>query len=233
MEQKKSEKANLQSKKVIFLEIGLVLTLLAIWGVFEFSTKAENAAAYNQLILNIDDDMIEIPVTQQEPPKMPPAPPVQKIAQIIEVVNNDQPTDNDNFNTEIDPNSSVSIQEIPAITCGEEPEDTNEDPIIFIAAEEMPVFKGGDKALLKYISEHVVYPEICKENDIQGTVYVGFVVNEKGKVTDVTILRGIDPLLDKEALKVVQNLPDWKPGLQSGKSVKVRMNLPIKFQLAH
>ena len=128
MEQKKSEKANLQSKKVIFLEIGLVLTLLAIWGVFEFSTKAENAAAYNQLILNIDDDMIEIPVTQQEPPKMPPAPPVQKIAQIIEVVNNDQPTDNDNFNTEIDPNSSVSIQEIPAITCGEEPEDTNEDP---------------------------------------------------------------------------------------------------------
>ena len=97
----------------------------------------------------------------------------------------------------------------------------------------MPEFKGGEKALLKYIADHVVYPEMAKENDIQGTVYVGFVVNEKGKVTNVSILRGVDPLLDKEAIKVIENLPDWKPGKQSGKNVKVRMQVPIKFQLAN
>ena len=74
---------------------------------------------------------------------------------------------------------------------------------------------------------------MAKENDIQGTIYVGFVVNEKGKVTNVTVLRGVDPLLDKEAIKVIQGLPDWKPGKQSGKNVKVRMQVPIKFQLAN
>ena len=72
---------------------------------------------------------------------------------------------------------------------------------------------------------------MAKENDIQGTVFVKFVVNELGKVTDVEILRGIDPLLDKEALKVIKSLPDWKPGYQSGKNVKVRMQVPIKFKL--
>ena len=228
MEQKKSEKANLQSKKFIFLEIGLVLTLLAIWRVFEFNTKAENTATYNEFIAcGGDDDLIEIPVTNREEPQ-PPAPPVVKVADIIEVtcedIHEDLPID-----AEVDPTSAIEYQEIPIST--DVPEENDEDePIIFVITEEMPDFKGN---LLKYVAEHVVYPEIAKENDIQGTVYVGFIIDEKGKVTDVKLVRGVDPILDKEALKVVENLPDWKPGRQSGKNVKVRMNIPIKFQLAH
>ncbi|MDD6003235.1 MAG: energy transducer TonB [Bacteroidales bacterium] len=231
MEQKKSEKANLQSKKFTFLEIGLVLTLLAIWGVFEFTTKAESASAFNQITLTVDDGLIEIPVTHPEPPQ-PPAPPARKIAEIIEVTDDPETICDDPIDAEIDVDGAVQIEELPVISCTDE-EDDEETVCIFIAAEEMPMFKGGDKALLKYISENVVYPEIAKENDIQGTVYIGFVIDEKGKVTDVTLVRGVDPLLDKEALKVVENLPDWKPGKQSGKNVKVRMNIPIKFQLAN
>ena len=229
MEQKKSEKANLQTKKFIFLEIGLVLTLLAVWCVFEFNTKAENSAAYNQLAaLGGDDEIIEIPVTHPEPPQ-PPAPPAPKLPEIIEIVGEDVDPEEFTCASEVDPNSSVDIQEIPVISCPDDEIAEGEvPPIVF--CEVMPEFKGN---LLKYVAEHVEYPEICKDNDIQGTVFVGFVVDEKGKVTDVTILRGIDPLLDKAAMKVVQNLPAWKPGMQSGRNVKVRMNMPIKFQLAN
>ena len=227
MEQKKSEKANLQSKKFTFLEIGLVLTLLAIWGVFEFATKVENTAAYNQLAFTGDDDLIEIPITRTETPQ-PPAPPAPKIADIIEVTKDNEPVNDLPVDAEIDPNTAVQIEDLPIVSSPDEVIEEEEPPIVI--CEDMPEFRGN---LLKYVAEHVAYPEIAKENDIQGTVYVGFVINEKGKVTDVTILRGVDPLLDKEALKVVENLPDWKPGRQSGKNVKVRMNMPIKFQLAH
>ena len=229
MEQKKSEKANLQSKKFTFLEIGLVLTLLAIWGVFEFSTKAENAAIQNNYIsCGGDDDLIDIIVTRPEPPQ-PPAPPAPKIADIIEVTKDNEIVDDLHVDAEIDVDGDVQIEELPVISCTDEVVE-EEEVHIFVIAEEMTEFRGN---LLKYVAEHVVYPEIAKENDIQGTVYVGFVINEKGKVTDVTLVRGVDPILDKEALKVVENLPDWKPGRQSGKNVKVRMNIPIKFQLAH
>ena len=230
MEQKKSEKANLQSKKFIFLEIGLVLTLLAIWGVFEFNTKAENSVNNNQFVLKIDDDIIEIPVTTQQPPQ-PPAPPAPKVIDQLLVTPDDDPVEDPPINAEIDANAAVQIQEIVPVACTEEvPE---EPTVIFVTAEVMPEFKGGDRALLKYIAEHVQYPEMAKDNDIQGTVFVKFVVNELGKVTDVELLKGIDPLLDTEALKVIKSLPDWKPGSQSGRNVKVRMQVPIKFQLAN
>lgn len=229
MEQKKSEKANLQSKKFTFLEIGLVLTLLAIWGVFEFTTKAENGAMQNNYIsCGGDDELIDIIVTRPEPPQ-PPAPPVRKIADIIEVTNDPETICDDPIDAEIDVNGAVQIEELPSPSCSDEII-SEEDLPPFIVCEDMPEFRGN---LLKYVAEHVVYPEIAKENDIQGTVYVGFVIDEKGKVTDVTLVRGVDPILDKEALKVVENLPDWKPGKQSGKNVKVRMNIPIKFQLAN
>ena len=137
----------------------------------------------------------------------------------------------DTFNdAETEETDSFEQQEIVPV---DQPEEQEEESTPFVIVEDMPEFKGGDKALLKYIAEHVVYPEMAKENDIQGTVYVGFVVNEKGKVTNVSVLRGVDPLLDKEAIKVIQGLPDWKPGKQSGKNVKVRMQVPIKFQLAN
>ncbi len=229
MEEKKSKKADLEGKKTIFLEIGFVLTLLLVWGAFEFSTKAEKAEDLGTVEFT-EDVVEEIPITRQEQIELPPPPPQQTVADIIEVVDDKIEINEDLTIDEADENTAVEIQEIVEVAPVEEEE---EEAAPFVIVEDMPEFKGGEKALLKYIAEHVVYPEIAKENDIQGTVYVKFVVNEKGKVTNVGLLRGVDPLLDKEAIKVIESLPDWKPGKQSGKNVKVSMQVPIKFQLAN
>ena len=95
----------------------------------------------------------------------------------------------------------------------------------------MPEFPGGELAMRKYLADHVQYPEIAKENGLSGKVFVQFVVNQKGEIENVKIARGVDPALDKEAMRVVQSLPKWKPGSQLGKPVRVSFTVPINFQL--
>lgn len=102
----------------------------------------------------------------------------------------------------------------------------------YVIVEDMPEFPGGPEALLKYIAENVVYPEQAKNDTIQGTVYLKFVVDKTGKVTQTEVIRGVHPLLDEESIKVVNSLPEWTPGRQSGKNVDVAMQIPIKFQIA-
>jgi TonB family protein len=102
---------------------------------------------------------------------------------------------------------------------------------IFTVVEQMPEYSGGEDALFAYLGKNMKYPENAKKDSISGTVYVSFVINNKGKVTDAKILRGISPLLDQEALTVIQNMPDWQPGKHEGKEVSVMYNLPVRFQL--
>lgn len=101
----------------------------------------------------------------------------------------------------------------------------------YVIVEDMPEFPGGEEALRKYISEHVNYPEIAKKNGIQGKVYVSFQVSKDGSVKDARVARGVDPSLDKEALRVIKNMPKWKPGKQRGEPVNVAYTLPIQFKL--
>ena len=101
----------------------------------------------------------------------------------------------------------------------------------FVIVEDMPEFPGGEQAIFSYISENVVYPEQAKADTIQGTVYLKFVVDKTGKVAQTEIIRGVHPLLDQEAIKVIENMPEWIPGKQSGKPVDVSMSIPIMFQL--
>jgi protein TonB len=102
---------------------------------------------------------------------------------------------------------------------------------IFTVVEEMPEFRGGDEARIKFLQSHIQYPQLAKESGIMGTVYVTFVVDENGRVTSVKVLRGIGGGCDEEALRVVRMMPPWKPGKQSGKNVRVQFNMPIKFTL--
>ena len=102
----------------------------------------------------------------------------------------------------------------------------------FVIVEDMPEFPGGEKEVLKYIAENVNYPAEAKEKGIEGTVYIKFVVNAEGKVQDVATLRGVAPLLDQEAIRVIESMPEWKPGRQGGKPVNVCIQVPIKFHLA-
>jgi len=101
----------------------------------------------------------------------------------------------------------------------------------YIIVEEMPQFKGGIDALFKYLGENVKYPPEAKNQEISGKVFISFIVDKKGKIKDVKVVRGVDPLLDNEALRVVSTMPKWKAGKHQGKKVNVLYNLPISFVL--
>jgi len=105
------------------------------------------------------------------------------------------------------------------------------DQPVYTIVEQMPVYPGGDEAMKKYLTENIVYADQARKDKISGTVYVTFVVNEKGELQDVKVIRGVSPELDAEALRVVKSMPAWTPGKQSGKAVSVQYNLPIKFLL--
>ncbi|HNY14205.1 MAG TPA: energy transducer TonB, partial [Bacteroidales bacterium] len=113
----------------------------------------------------------------------------------------------------------------------EEVQEVEAEPEPFVVVEEMPMFPGGDAELLKYIGEHTNYPEVAKENNIQGRVIVRFCVTAKGSVSQISVLKGVDPELDKEAMRVVSTLPPFKPGKQGGKPVPVWYMVPITFTL--
>ena len=228
MEQKKTERADLENKRGYLLEIGLVVTLLIMWGVFEWSSTVERAEDFGPLEVVADEEELA-PVTRQEELQLPPPPPPQQtVADIIEIVDDKVEVNDDFMSTEADENTTVEIQEVVDVV---QEEEVVEEPQVFFIVEDMPEFPGGELALRKYIAENVRYPEMAKENDIQGTVYVRFVVDTDGSVKNVEVIRGVDQLLDKEAIRVVQSLPKWKPGKQRGKAVKVSHSVPIKFQL--
>ena len=112
-----------------------------------------------------------------------------------------------------------------------ETENTKQDSVPLIV-EEMPQFPGGELALREYIAKRIIYPKIALEKGIQGTVFVSFIINKKGNVTNAHISKSVDPILDKEALRVVNSLPKWKPGKQRGKAVDVPYTVPVEFVLS-
>ncbi len=117
----------------------------------------------------------------------------------------------------------------PAPKPAPEPEPQPQDPVLI--AEQMPEFVGGIKAMMEYVQKNVQYPNMARDNGIEGTVALRFVVNENGNISDIELLRGIGSGCDQEAVRVVQSMPTWKPGKQNGKAVKVYFTLPIKFKL--
>ena len=117
------------------------------------------------------------------------------------------------------------------IAAPEPPKHVVEETKIFTVVEQMPMFPGGDGALMGYLSQNIHYPTIAAENGVQGRVVVGFVVERDGSITDVNILRGVDPSLDKEAMRVVRSMPKWTPGKQNGSAVRVKYQVPVSFRL--
>lgn len=227
MEIKKTPKADLETKKTLFFEIGLVTVLALLLVAFEWTTGEVEVETFGPLVVeNVESE--EIPVTRQEELKTPPPPPPPvQVVEEFEVVENDKDIKNEVQleSSESDEKKVVEIVEMP------QEEEAAEEEIFFVV-EEMPEFPGGQLALRKYIAENVEYPEIARENEIQGRVFVQFVVNEKGDVVNAKVVRGVDPSLDKAALKVVNSLPKWKPGKQREKPVKVSFTVPINFMLS-
>lgn len=106
------------------------------------------------------------------------------------------------------------------------------EPPVFLVVEDMPEYPGGNEAMFKFLAENIKYPLLARESAVQGTVYISFVITEKGEVTDIKVIRGVGTGLDEEAVRVVKMMPRWKPGKQSGKEVRVQYTLPIRFSLS-
>ena len=226
MEVKKSQKADLENKRGLFLEIGLAVTLALVFLAFEWRVDTSEAGVLvAEQEIQAEEEII--PITRQEPIKPPPPPPpAPKVADVLNIVDNDEEIDDE---LEIE-DSEADMDEEVEIQVVEETEEEDEQQV-FVIVEDMPEFPGGALELQKWINKSVKYPVIAQENGITGRVYVGFVVNKIGQVENVKIMRGVDPSLDKEALRVINKMPKWKPGKQRGKAVKVSFTVPINFQL--
>lgn len=228
MELKKSEKANLEKKRNILFLFGLVLALGTVLLAFEWKSsprKADDLGTLNSIV--IEDNLI--PVTREKDIQPPPPPPPPKTIEVLNIVENDEIIENELEMESTEADESTVIDAVPVIELHEEEEEAQE---VYLNIMEDPAeFPGGKRALYKYISTHVRYPVIAQENGIQGKVYVKFIVNETGSITNAHVLRGVDPSLDNEALRVINSLPEFKPGRQRGRAVKVYYNAVINFTL--
>ncbi len=226
MELKKAPKADLENKKVIFTQVGLILALAITLIAFEWKS-------YEKTVVDLGTRQVEdiaediIPITEQKMKPPPPPPPKQVVK--INIVEDDIEVD-DEIDIDVEADENTEVQEYIAPVKVEE-EESAEEMQIFMVVESMPEYPGGEPALYKYLAENIKYPQMAKESGIQGRVFVTFVVERDGRVTDVRVLRGIGGGCDEEAIRVVQNMPKWTPGKQRGKSVRVQYNLPVKFTL--
>ncbi|MHA7112209.1 energy transducer TonB [Sunxiuqinia elliptica] len=227
MELKKSPKADLESKRNIFVQIGLVVALGLCLLAFEWTTKVEQAASLGTVAEQEVEDEI-IPITRQEEVKPPPPPPPPKVVEVLNIVEDDVEIEDELEIQDTEADDETVIDVAPVI---QEEEEEEEEGQVFFIVEDMPEFPGGELALRKFIANAIKYPVIAQENGIQGKVYVNFVVDKDGSVQNARIARGVDASLDKEALRVVNNLPKWKPGKQRGKPVRVSYTVPISFVL--
>lgn len=225
METKKSPKANLENKRAMFYMIGLVISLALALVAFEWKTKQTP----NLLVYGTSDPM-EIddlpPITRPEEPE-PPKPEQPKPLDYFELVPDDETlTDEPIFaSSEATIQTEVHLQQVKVI------EEETDEPVPFFRVENKPEFPGGEKALLLFLAKNIQYPTICQDNGIQGTVYLSFVINENGRVSNVQVIQSPDRNLSNEAVRVVNSMPDWKPGKQGNKGVKVSFQLPVKFKL--
>ena len=225
MEEKKSPKANLENRKLMFMQIGMVISLLIAWLAFEH--KSYDRREIDESLLNrevvIDEEMVEI--TKQEEQKPQPVE-VPKQTTQLEIVEDDVEVEDIEINAEVD-QTEVLEEYVPVEVEEEEVSETE----VFTIVEEMPAYPGGDAKLYEYLGKNIKYPQIARESGIQGRVFVNFVVEPDGSVSNVKVMRGIGGGCDEEAVRVIKTMPKWKPGKQRGKAVRVSYTLPVVFKL--
>ena len=223
MIEKKSAKADLSRKSGLYLNIGLVVSLILVITAFEWRFYDDGALADLGQVTDDFEEMLDIPQTEQPPPP----PPVIQQPEIIEV------PDEEEIEEEIEVNLDVEITDDDVIeeVIFEEPVEEEVADEIFTIVEQQPAFPGGMGAFYQFVQKKMKYPSQARRMGIEGKVFVQFVVDKKGNITEVTAVKGIGAGCDEEAVRVIKSSPKWKAGKQRGKSVKVRMILPITFKL--
>ena len=229
MEVKKSPKADLENKKSTWLLIGYVIVLAFMFVSFEW-TKRDVKIDMSQAVADlVFEEEIEIPITEQPEMATPPPPPeAPAIVETLTIVDDDMDIESTEIASSEETGQAVEIAYVPPTVEEEEVEEQE----IFEVVEQMPEFpNGGMAGLMQFLSKNIKYPTIAQENGTQGRVTVQFVVNADGSIVDAKVIRGVDPYLDKEALRVINSMPKWKPGMQRGKPVRVKYVLPVTFRL--
>ncbi len=228
MDIKKSPKADLEGQKLTYVLMGFIVALAILFVAFEWTDHEVTKYEVEQVNEELEfEEEIEQTVQEDQTPP-PPPPPAPEVIEEIEIVDDDKETETVEFTTEDD---DKTVQEVIAAPVQIEEEEEEDDNVVFQVVEKNPEFPGGTKALFEYISSEMKYPAIAAENNIQGRVVCQFTVWKDGTIKDIAVVRGVDPSLDREAIRVIKSMPKWTPGKQRGKAVNVRFTLPILFRL--
>ena len=225
MQIKKSPKADLNNKKGLFLEIGLIFALLLTIAAFAYTQKERNVEIIDASMEVVEEEITDITTQDQKPPEPPKKVEMQVLSDVLNVVTNDTKID-----TEFD--FSEFSEDIEIVQNIEVVEEAAEDDAPFIIAEEMPKFQGGD--LMKFrswVQGKLKYPQIAQENGISGKVTLTFVIERDGSLTNIQVMQSPDRSLADEAVRVLQSSPKWTPGKQRNAPVRVRYTLPVEFRI--
>jgi periplasmic protein TonB len=224
MEPKKTEKADLTKKSFLFLTVGLVISLLL--AIMAFSYRVYDDTSVTDLSKNdaVEEEILEVPPTEQ----LPPPPPKIQQPQIIEVPDEKKIEEEIEINMDTEVTEETKVEEIKIQPVEEEKEDPNQ---IFLVVEETAAPIGGMPAFYEFVGKKLKYPAQARRMGVEGKVFVEFVIERDGSITDVKAIKGIGAGCDEEAVRVLQSAPKWKPGKQRGKPVRQRMVLPIAFKL--
>ena len=227
MEVKKSPKADLEGKKSTWLLIGYVFILALMFVAFEWTERDKQVTTGTGMAAVVFEEEM-VPITEQEEKVAPPPPEVAPINETLEIVADDADVEETVIASSEETGKAVEVKYVPVTVVEEEPEEQT----IFEVVEQMPEFpNGGMAGLMQFLSKNIKYPTIAQENGTQGRVTIQFVVNKDGSIVDAKVIRGVDPYLDKEALRVIGTMPKWKPGMQRGKPVRVKYTVPVMFRL--
>ena len=227
MTQKKSDRADLQNKRVLFTEIGCIVALALVYFGLEYSSAKTNTALLEEVGMIAEMEEM-IPITFDTPPPPPEMPKIPVLSDQIDIVEDDIEIEEIVINLEDHKDLGVEIIDYIPV----EEEEVTEETLPFVMVEQKPKFNGGDaNEFSKWVNSRLQYPQICIENGRQGRVTLSFTIKADGSLSDVKVLRGVDPALDQEAVRVVKSSPKWTPGKQRDRAVAVSYTFPVIFQL--
>lgn len=228
MEKKKNQNADIEKNKSVFFQIGLIAAMGLVLLAFEWTTvklTSKEIPGDPIDIYNYNDELPPVILQKEELPE-PPKPQVKKVNVSLppEVVDDTKVIDSN------EPAPEPTDKKDNQVDVSHQP-DVIVEPTVFIVVEDMPSFPGGEEERLKYLQNNLKVPAIVKDARVNGTAHIGFIIDEEGNVTEVKLLKGVNPHFDKEALRVVNQMPKWIPGRQRGKEVKVQMSMPITLKV--
>lgn len=235
MEIKKSDKANLDKQRRGNFMLGLVLALAMLFAALEFTTRPAGLSEDDKMLDDLPDELNMTPVVEQKDmisatgnTGAPSKAITQKVQEVPKTVATQEISpvtsklvigNGEGITRQVD--VTEALPQVPI----------TKDSVVLKTVEQLPEFPGGIVQFMKWLTRNLRYPPIAQSQRIQGKVVVSFIINKDGSIASPTIVQSVDPVLDREALRVVKMMPRWKPGLQNGKPCRTMFAIPVNFQL--